>query len=137
METANPQHVEAAAAQSQVALTNGVLQSQNSQFYPQLPSSASAQASLFPSADFTNTGQSTPVTPVFQGTDLTLPPRSHGGWNPNQYVNSESSPGSNELEPWNQHHGNQNFTGTCIFYDMIFGTKPHTLQVRVRCLIVS
>ena len=117
VEAANAQHVEAAAVQSQVAIANGVLQTRNSQFYSQMPQSASAQPTLFPSADFTNTGQSTPVTPIFQGTNLTLPPRSHGGWNPNQYINSESSPASNELEPWNQHHdGNQTFTGTGNFY---------------------
>ena len=114
-EAGNSQLVDAAAVQPQVAIPNGMMQPRNSQFYSPLSSSASP---LFPSADFTNTTQATPGTPVFQGANLTLPPRSLGGWNQNQFVHSESSPPSNELEPWNQlgHQGNQNFTGSCHFY---------------------
>ena len=137
-ETANSQVVDsdAATVQPQVAIPNGMMQTRNSQFYSPLPPSTSP---LFPSADFTNTMQATPVTPVFQGANLTLPPRSLGGWNQNQYVNPESSLQSNDLEPWNQlgHQGNPNFTGTSIFYKMIFFTKNYTSQVRVRRLIAS
>ena len=114
-EAANSQVVDAAAVHPQVTIPNGMMQTQNSQFYSPLPPSASP---LFPSA----TTQATPVTLIFQGANLTLPPRSLGGWNQNQYVNPESSLQYNDLEPWNQlgHQGNPNFTGTSIFYKMIF-----------------
>jgi hypothetical protein len=109
-EAAKVPQVEAAAIHPQVAPPNTT--TQNSQFYSQMASSA---APLFSMPDFTNTSHSSPTMPVFQGSDLTLPPRNVGGWNQNQYMGVQSS---NELEPWNQpgqHHGNNNFRGTTNF----------------------
>lgn len=105
-EAAKAQQTEAAAVQPQLA--PHITVTQNSPFYSHLNSSS---APLFPTPDFTNTMHS-PAAPVFQGSNLTLPPRNVGGWNQNQFVGPGSSPPSNGIEPWNQHHGNQNLTGT-------------------------
>jgi hypothetical protein len=90
---------EAAVIQPQPAPPN----TQNAQFYSQLHSSA---APLYHAAVFTDTRHSSPAAPVFQGSNLTFPPR-NVGWNPNEYVGPQSATPSNEIQPWNQHHGPQ------------------------------
>ena len=86
------------AAMVQPKVTTSV--TQNSQFYPQ--SSFQAAAPLFHGPDFTN-------TPVFQWSNLTLPPPNVGRWNQNQYIGPQSSPASNDIQLWaqNPHHNPQ------------------------------
>jgi hypothetical protein len=80
------------------------------QYYPQ--SHSSSAGPLFSGPDITNVIQSSPVTPVFQGSSLMLPPHTNVGglgWNQNQYVGPHSSSSliSNDIQSWtqNQHHG--------------------------------
>jgi len=88
------QQTQAAAIQPQPQVALSV--TQNSQFYPQLHLSS--------------------ATPVFRGSNLTLPPHTNViGWNQNQYVGPqpESSSLSNDIQPWTptQHQAHQSSTG--------------------------
>jgi hypothetical protein len=112
IEAAKAQQTEAAPLQPQVS--PAIIRNPNSQFYSQSHSSATP---LFSAPDFTNTMHSSPAAAsVFQGSNLTLPPRhghsSEGGWNQNQYVGPQSSSTSNGIDPWNRDHGNQNVMDT-------------------------